>query len=324
MDTISPITSPITSPTTTPADAETVVETSGGGGSKEDVDNAAVIEVVEVVESPGSNGPSSTIEWDFADKYSTEMDVGIERNGSGERKVFSKKLGCYLYGVDVAVAIMHNYYGYLNDPNYELPMYLIIGLCPLNYIRPSIYDKDPKSLSQNAQLCSTLDRNHPANQLRHNLNIQVALLVEDELNQLFCDEEWYELMYQKKYNDPMEDSLFLAKLGYDGKDYRNDACSICLDEKKGLACGCGHTQTVMFQPCGHSICLFPCFKKLMETYNVTVNTKEDAVGIHGFPCMLCRTTVNRTFIKENRTINKSVLRYLRITTDYIVERSREK
>ena len=317
MDTISPI----TSPTTSPADAETVVETSGGGGSKEDVDNAAV---VEVVESPGSNGPSSTIEWDFADKSSTEMDVGIERNGSGERKVFSKKLGCYLYGVDVAVAIMHNYYDFLNDPNSKFPRYLIIGLCPLNYIRPSIYDKDPKSLSQNAQLC-TLDRNHPANQLRHNLNIQVALYVEDELNHLFFDEEWYELMYHKKYNDPMEDSLFLAKLGYDGKDYRNDACTICLEEKKGLACGCGHTQTVMFQPCGHSICLFPCFKKLMETYNVTVNTKEDAVGIHGFPCILCRTTVNRTFIKENRTISKHflkhVLKYLRITTDHVVDKS---
>ena len=65
--------------------------------------------------------------------------------------------------------------------------------------------------------------------------------------------------------------------------------------------------------------------KLMETYNVTVNTKEDAVGIHGFPCILCRTTVNRTFIKENRTISKHflkhVLKYLRITTDHVVDKS---
>lgn len=45
-------------------------------------------------------------------------------------------------------------------------------------------------------------------------------------------------------------------------------CSICLkDENIGTACTCGHTEIVMFQPCGHAVCVKPCFQQLMNMEN---------------------------------------------------------
>lgn len=52
------------------------------------------------------------------------------------------------------------------------------------------------------------------------------------------------------------DAEFLAQLNRNWKE----GCAICLTDKiMGTTCGCGHTEIIVFRPCGHSCCKEPCF-----------------------------------------------------------------
>lgn len=130
------------------------------------------------------------------------------------------------------------------------------------------------------------------------------------------------------------DDVFLAVLQSSGRSYRS-GCAICLSEDMmGTTCGCGHTEIVVFRPCGHSMCVEPCFLEFVAHHNITlgpireqqpdgkwtirVNT-PDVRTASGFACPLCRTTVVRCFrAEETRITSKSFLADL--DTDGAVEK----
>jgi hypothetical protein len=113
----------------------------------------------------------------------------------------------------------------------------------------------------------------------------------------------------------LTDSEFLFNLHK--RDWKS-GCSICLtDNIIGTDCPCGHTETIVFRPCGHCICANPCFTELMKTildqdsFNVYVMfirshcpLKPHIYNIdfvkHGLElkCPICRTPVEKTFQAE--------------------------
>ncbi len=52
--------------------------------------------------------------------------------------------------------------------------------------------------------------------------------------------------------DELSDFTFLLQLGL--KRNWKQECAICLGDKVGRVCDCGHTQTVISRPCGHAFC----------------------------------------------------------------------
>jgi hypothetical protein len=112
------------------------------------------------------------------------------------------------------------------------------------------------------------------------------------------------------------DCLFMAVLGQT-RDYRA-GCVICLsDHMMGTTCGCGHTEIVVFRPCGHSVCVKPCFEqfaasksaKLGPTIMTTADGQQfEVVGAAnvdeacGFPCPTCRSMVQQCFRAEETHI----------------------
>jgi len=98
----------------------------------------------------------------------------------------------------------------------------------------------------------------------------------------------------KKLNDCMMTDLeFLALLST--KRNWKKGCAICIEEKNmGTTCGCGHTEIVVFRPCGHAICVDPCFKNLM-------NFKSG----YSFECPECRTKIINIFRTEDVNANKN-------------------
>lgn len=73
---------------------------------------------------------------------------------------------------------------------------------------------------------------------------------------------------------------FLSRLSLH-RDW-NHSCMICLEDQcMGRACLCGHTEIIIFRPCGHSMCNKPCF----QTY---AKTNPDT-------CPLCRTSIGDVF-----------------------------
>ena len=123
---------------------------------------------------------------------------------------------------------------------------------------------------------------------------------------------------------PVSDGLFLATVG--AKRNWKSGCVICLSDKMmGTTCGCGHTEIVMFRPCGHSICIEPCFKKMMGRLNIPlgrrtvtygdqtffigneadVNLKFDTGDRKRFMCPTCRSPVQSTFRIETSVCDTS-------------------
>lgn len=101
------------------------------------------------------------------------------------------------------------------------------------------------------------------------------------------------------------DSDFLALLQRN-RDYK-EGCAICLtDEIMGTTCGCGHTEIVVFRPCGHSVCCSPCFTDLCSSKGIELKhdskymdqTIKDVYSARGFECLICRTDVRRCFRAE--------------------------
>lgn len=124
--------------------------------------------------------------------------------------------------------------------------------------------------------------------------------------------EYYAKMLEIK-EEKRSDFAFLTVLGR-SRNWKKE-CAICLtDDIMGTACGCGHTEIVVFRPCGHSVCNKPCFAGMLEQMEIDpplrvmkFGDKEfvspgqyDYSGIGGFKCHLCRATV-RTCVRAEDT-----------------------
>ncbi len=105
----------------------------------------------------------------------------------------------------------------------------------------------------------------------------------------------------------IDDFHFLAALG--AKRNWKEECAICLENKKvGITCGCGHTEIVIFRPCGHSMCM-KCFVIFMEKGGTPLKQKIFECGDQtftspgimetnldtNFKCHMCRDIVSHTF-----------------------------
>lgn len=96
-------------------------------------------------------------------------------------------------------------------------------------------------------------------------------------------------------------------------------CAVCLsDEMMGTTCRCGHTEIVVFRPCGHTVCALPCFAQFMESSGFSVDDLPPRcvrigtavmkrVGTVNFDldwsqvqlaCPVCRTKIQETFQAE--------------------------
>ncbi len=119
----------------------------------------------------------------------------------------------------------------------------------------------------------------------------------------------------KKYtfeDKTISDFVFLALLGK--KRNWKEQCAICLCDKiMGTTCGCGHTEIIVFRPCGHSVCNSPCFKTFMTTQNIKLKPKlfkcgdqtfvcpgvHETKNVSGFKCHYCRANVDSIFRAED-------------------------
>ena len=115
--------------------------------------------------------------------------------------------------------------------------------------------------------------------------------------------------------DQIDNSVFLAILGLK-RSYKSE-CVICLsDNMMGTTCGCGHTEIVVFRPCGHSVCIDPCFyelcrSKCIELQGKTMETSDgktfryanesikDVSSARNFVCPTCMQIVQSCFRAED-------------------------
>ena len=110
----------------------------------------------------------------------------------------------------------------------------------------------------------------------------------------------------------ISDIDFLAYLQRD-RDYKEN-CAICLTDKMmGTTCSCGHTEIVVFRPCGHSVCCSPCFYDVCSTKNIELKhddayvdlTIKDIYSAGEFECHMCRTNVERCFRAERICVSEN-------------------
>jgi hypothetical protein len=98
------------------------------------------------------------------------------------------------------------------------------------------------------------------------------------------------------------------------RDWRKDCCICLVQDIKGTTCGCGHTETTVFRPCGHSVCARPCFVGMLRHENKEIKPKTMKIGNAEFvvgeeinddidglniPCPLCRANIDASFRGEN-------------------------
>jgi len=128
------------------------------------------------------------------------------------------------------------------------------------------------------------------------------------------DKHVIEFLHEKIKQESQDNFMFLAKLGK--KRNWKEVCAICLaDDIMGTTCGCGHTEIVIFKPCGHSICVYPCFEEWMESLDIelkpqtkifegneyiignqkNVNLQFDDIKPK---CPICKTIIKNTFRAE--------------------------
>jgi hypothetical protein len=108
----------------------------------------------------------------------------------------------------------------------------------------------------------------------------------------------------------IKDFWFVARIGR-ARNWRRK-CIVCGgDEDETLLCGCGHTETAMLVPCGHTMCAKPCFKSssLVELQPKTITLPGGRVmrvgnqlsltSEGGFACPKCGVICTRTFQAED-------------------------
>lgn len=125
----------------------------------------------------------------------------------------------------------------------------------------------------------------------------------------------------------VSDSDFLAYL-QKNRNYKEE-CAICLTDKIiGTTCGCGHTEIVVFRPCGHSLCCSPCFYDLCKANGIVLehdriysdHTIRDIYTSCDFKCHMCQQNVERCFRAERIFIgdnwNEEVERLTEMSLNY--------
>jgi hypothetical protein len=119
---------------------------------------------------------------------------------------------------------------------------------------------------------------------RNNLNHEIAKKVIDALH------KYYEACNALNINTKL---ALVAKTG--GKRDWRTSCFYCLeDENMGETCKCGHHQTIMFEPCAHTICLEPCFTSFVSSLGICKDFGFGPVKmLNNIPCR----TVKRTDVK---------------------------
>ena len=115
----------------------------------------------------------------------------------------------------------------------------------------------------------------------------------------------------------LDDFTFLLSLGLK-RNWKSE-CPICLSEEMmGTTCGCGHTEIVVFRPCGHSICASPCFEEFIKVglkeaemkidgQTFIVAGKMDIDNCKDFGCPTCRRNVEACFRAEDVWAPKDML-----------------
>lgn len=128
------------------------------------------------------------------------------------------------------------------------------------------------------------------------------------------------VQYITSLETPGDDFTFLMKLGLK-RDWKA-GCVICLsDDMMGTTCTCGHTEIAVFRPCGHSVCVNPCFNLMMEKISIDLQptTIESTNGVRfeiptklnindcgNFDCPTCRQKVDRCFRAEDVRVGKEM------------------
>ena len=77
-----------------------------------------------------------------------------------------------------------------------------------------------------------------------------------------------EYLNKIELDESLSNITFLALIGK--RNNWKECCPLCLEDGSeqlknvGQVCGCGHTDTAMFRPCGHIMCQ-PCYVKLRKS-----------------------------------------------------------
>lgn len=122
-------------------------------------------------------------------------------------------------------------------------------------------------------------------------------------------------MAEKDFSDPgLTDFEFLYE---HPRDWRTD-CAICLTDEI--------TQIAVFRPCGHSVCMQPCFAEFAETQGSPLGPKivegrtpdgqlmrfqvgsmKDPSTCKDFACPVCRTCVTHVFQAEETRADTQIV-----------------
>lgn len=139
----------------------------------------------------------------------------------------------------------------------------------------------------------------------------------DNIRQVTFDE--FNAYISEKPNIKMDNFTFLVHLALK-RNWKKD-CGIChIDDIKGTKCVCGCADIVILRPCGHAICLKPCFIKWFEnklefkpkmysgngytfidnaSYNVNLDLKDKKIE-----CPACQVLIKETFQTSEICVNK--------------------
>lgn len=117
---------------------------------------------------------------------------------------------------------------------------------------------------------------------------------------------------KSQLSNDLDNFTFLLTLGLK-RNWKSE-CVICLSEDMmGTTCGCGHTEIVVFRPCGHSICVSPCFNEYIKNKGVQLKEEEMQIGgqtfivgqklgindCKNFKCPTCNVNVEKCFRAED-------------------------
>lgn len=110
---------------------------------------------------------------------------------------------------------------------------------------------------------------------------QIGSYFMHKFNEVIMNVVWdylYEIIPTVQLSPDLDNYTFLVKIG-SMRNWTKD-CVICLNEKTGHVCNCGHSDIVIFRPCGHTMCKDPCYKKYKKKYDV---------------CPVCKNHIDKVF-----------------------------
>jgi hypothetical protein len=116
--------------------------------------------------------------------------------------------------------------------------------------------------------------------------------IRDDLIREFCKKYVPLYLRSLKIDDNVCNALFMGILGINGRNPIED-CVICLG--CGEICNCGNRSTLIFRPCGHNVCNYPCF------YNY--NKKNEG------KCPVCKEGYTSYFVSNFAYLNSDIIDY---------------